>query len=127
MSEELDYKHAAAGVPNEPTASPITIAAPSAATAPSSSTKRKFVPGGGSALAKGDKPGDPFATLVVLPADNIVGAKLSASSKFPSRLDDALTTTLGLVENASRSVAIVAGGDVSTAMMSQMGARVPAA
>ena len=130
MSEELGYNHAAAGLPVEPALSPTTPGnpQPSFPLASSSSTsaiaKRKFVPGGGSALASGDQPGDPFATLIVLPADHVVGTKPSAG-KLPTELHQALASAIGLIETASRSVVIVAGGETSTALMTQMVLRMP--
>ena len=62
------------------------------ATIGDSAGKRKFVPGGGSALASGDKPGDPYASLIVLPADALMGkappnaAALQKKGKMPPRL-----------------------------------------
>lgn len=120
MSEELAYEHAAAGVPNEPALSPTQPVTQPVA----SVSKRKFVPGGGSALAKGDLPGDPFATLVVLAADAILGSAPS-NSKITPELDHALKAALKLIEGADRSVAIVAGGNISSTLMTEVVLRMP--
>ena len=121
MSEELAYEHAAAGVPNEPALSPTQPVTQPVA----SVSKRKFVPGGGSALAKGDLPGDPFATLVVLAADAILGSAPS-NSKITPELDHALKAALKLIESADRSVAIVAGGNISSStLMTEVVLRMP--
>lgn len=94
----------------------------------SDSSKRKFVPGGGSALASGDKPGDPFATLVVLAADGLLGAPpkggLTAST-MPPLLDTALETALTLVDGAPRCVFVVTGGTVTAPLMTQVVLRMP--
>ena len=145
MSEELGYTHAAAGRPVEPI-QPAGIEADSSginaasATSPPrrsprghppsaavSSGKRTFVPGGGSALVAGDKPGDPFATLLVLPADGFVGRAppRAGGSTLPKPLDEALGAMLDLVEKSPRSVAVVAGGDITSSLMTQMVLRMP--
>ena len=150
MSEELGYSHAAKGIPKEPArpvhvppnasmptlaqqASPVTAASTSHASptqprsqlSESANTKRKFVPGGGSALSSGDKPGDPFATLIVLPADGVLGSAPKASGALPPALDAACAHALSLVEAAPRCVVITAGGAITTSLMTQMVMRMP--
>ena len=105
-----------------------TGAAPSFSTASAESAggKRKFVPGGGSQLAKGDQPGDPFAWLVILAADLIVGTSPNKNSLkgpsggVPASLEAALRKVNDLVTKAPRSVVVVAGGEVTTALMTQL-------
>ena len=124
MSEELSREHAAAGVPNEPPISPEPPGKHPALPLPSAS-KRKFVPGGGSTLAQGDLPGDKFATLVVLPADAIVGDAPPSTSKLSPEIDIALKEAIKLIEGAERSVAIVAGGNLSSTLMTEVVLRMP--
>ena len=110
-----------AGAQVSPTPPRPTEAAASSA----SGSRRRFVPGGGSALASGDKPGDPFAMLVVVAADVVVGKAPRTGGPFPAPLASALDVTLRQVEAAPRSVVVVAGGRVTSSLMSQMVLRMP--
>lgn len=138
MSEELGYEHAAAGLPVEPDSdgqpshSNLSPTPPrprdkptfaDAAAAGSSSSKRN-VPGGGSSLASGDKPGDPFASLIVLAADGVLSMPPSRGG-FPSAIDGALDAALELVEAAPRSVVVVAGGAATTELMTKVVLKMP--
>ena len=115
--------------PSVPTASnssptqPRQFFSESSAAASSASGKRS-VPGGGSALASGDKPGDPFATLLVLAADAILGKPFTGP--IPPMLNRALDAIIQLVEAAPRCVVVVAGGPSATqSLMTQIVLRMP--
>ena len=86
-------------------------------------TQPKNVPGGGSALASGDKPGDPFATLFIVATDGCLGklpsgGGLSATSLKSDpglrTLDTAISRALELVSQASRSVLVVTGDTLAS-------------
>lgn len=161
MSEELGYRHAAAGRPLEPGASggassgtggggsrPPALTPPTgfktpAVTSPglapperrgaadessaTSSANKRSVPGGGSALASGDKPGDPYAHLLVLAADGLLPAPpgSATAAKLPPALDAAIDTMMRLVEAAPRCVVVVTGGAATAALMSAIVLRMP--
>ena len=137
MSEELGYSHAAKGIPKEPERGQASSSQepPQSQISPTpprsqpvdggSATKRKFVPGGGSALAAGDKPGDPFASLIVLPADLMLGTAPKVGGPLGPVLDGAFEQALRLVEAVPRCVVVTAGGAITTAMMTQLVLRMP--
>lgn len=105
--------------------SPDAPKQPRTVTEPSSSSRN--IPGGGSALATGDKPGDPFATLIVIAGDCLLGKQpYSRLTEIPPLLEKALCTALSFLDPASRCVVICAGGQhLTQALMEQVVSRTP--
>lgn len=73
MSEELRSGSLERYLPPSQKPTPPLLPSPGGALARGLSLARS-IPGGGAGLPKGDLPGDPFATLVVVLADGLVGA-----------------------------------------------------
>jgi hypothetical protein len=99
------------------------------ASPPSSSasgSRSRGIAGGGSALAPGDKPGDPFATLIVIAGDCLVGQQpFNRLTALPPMVDKALQTSMSLIEG-TRCVIVCAGGPhLTQAMMEACVSRVP--
>ena len=121
MSEELGGLF----IRHEPPASAPAATAPTTskpADSPATTPVVRPIPGGGSRLAAGDKPGDPFATLVVLAADGLLGEQPFSMLKrlptgaidLPVSVCEGLTRCLGLLDSGRRSVLICAGGQTLT-------------
>ena len=95
---------------------PPPVAASSQSAASSSATPKptpKRLPGGGSNLVTGDKPGDPFACLIVLAIDGLLTKKLyRAPETMPPAVDAALSTCVSIVKSSSRCVVVLSGGSV---------------
>lgn len=104
----------------------------------SSQKKSRPIPGGGTTLPDGDKPGDPFATLIVLAADGLLSEEphslpsLPASGgralrrELPPYVGAGLERLLTLLEECERCVVVCSGGPVlSTALMQEIVRRVP--
>mmetsp|Transcript_7516 Transcript_7516/g.23336 ORF Transcript_7516/g.23336 Transcript_7516/m.23336 type:complete len:224 (-) Transcript_7516:1019-1690(-) len=93
----------------------------------------KSIPGGGRFLPKGDQPGQPFATLVVVVADGLVEhapprwARGGAADALPPQLAKGVDAAVKLTGEVQRSVVICAAGANATAaqMMTQVVARMP--
>jgi hypothetical protein len=93
----------------------------------------RSVPGGGTNLAPGDRPGDPFATIVVIAADGLVGEEPGAlpplpggGSALPASVIAGIDAGLRFLDTCTRCVVICAGGSVLTgAMMQEVVRRVP--
>ena len=107
MSEELSRDHLGSGEPIEPPLSSETVGP-----GLTSSSKRP-VPGGGSKLSSSDQPGDPYATLIVLPIDGLMGSKVySAPRPLPQAVEDALTAAVRIAGESARCVVVVSGGAI---------------
>lgn len=71
----------------------------------------RSIPGGGSFLAAGDQPGDPFAQLIVIAGDGLVGKKpWSALTELPPLASAGLDEGLKLVNSCERCVVVCTGG-----------------
>lgn len=86
-----------------------------------------FIPGGGTMLPTGDQPGDPFATLIVISMDGLLGEQQTSKPKaLPPPVEAALEAARRLVDGAERSVVAIAGGAVMTQVgMEEMVRRQP--
>ena len=127
MSEELSsIKQLAVEPPIEGESTISSALSPTLSKKTSSAPRN--IPGGGSALAPGDKPGDPFAKLIVIAGDGLVAEQLfSRLTTMPALLDEGLHTALSFLDEGSRCVVICAGGaHLTQAMMEGVVSRVPA-
>lgn len=114
MSEELCSAHG-----------DHVIGAPSPGVPPQ---PRKNIPGGGSGLATGDKPGDPFARLIVIAGDGLVGKRpLSALGELPPLASAGLDAGLAIVAGGcTRCVVMLTGGPhLGHALMTEVVRRMP--
>ena len=94
-----------------PPAAASSQSAESSSATPKPNPKR--LPGGGSNLATGDKPGDPFACLIVLAIDGLLAKKLyRAPETMPPAVDAALSACVSIVKSSSRCVVVISGGSV---------------
>ncbi|KAL1510732.1 hypothetical protein AB1Y20_007021 [Prymnesium parvum] len=139
MSEELG---SASGSPLEPPLSkkrPAPLDEPPAlpsrppaqsspvAPVPSLPTASRNIAGGGTHLPPGDKPGDPFATLLVIAGDCLLGSQpwSRLDPPLPATVEQGLERALALLEG-SRCVVICAGGPhLTQALMEAVVSRVP--
>jgi hypothetical protein len=102
---------------------------------PRTSSLRPSIPGGGSHLPKGDQPGDPYATLIVIAADGLVSTApprwspggIDSRAPLAPPIERGVEAAVALTGAMPRCVVVCCGGDNATAaqMMTHMVACTP--
>ena len=124
MSEELAHSL----IPSEPPEVTVPSSPPPSKSPPPSRVLPASIAGGGSCLPVGDQPGDPFADLIVIATDGLIGDQFCKArpGNMPEPIDAALTAALALVDKAKRSVVVIRGsGAMTQACMTEVVLRTP--